>query len=31
MIIDCGKVSKKMRGVLLMLYLEGGLFPLFLW
>jgi len=31
MIIDCGTVSKKTRGVLLLLLLEGGLFPLFLW
>jgi hypothetical protein len=31
MIIDCGAVSKKTRGVFLLLFLEGGLFPLFLW
>jgi hypothetical protein len=30
MIIDCGKVSKKTRGVILFLLLESGAYPLFL-
>jgi hypothetical protein len=30
MIIECGTVSKKTRGVLLLLLLEPSYFPLFL-
>ena len=30
MIINCGKVSKKTRGILLLLFLESGAYPLFL-
>jgi hypothetical protein len=30
MIINCGKVSKKTRGIILLLLLEPGAFPLFL-
>lgn len=30
MIVDCGKVSKKTRGILLLLLIESGLYPLFL-
>jgi hypothetical protein len=30
MIIDCGTVSKKTRGIILTLFAEAGAFPLFL-
>jgi hypothetical protein len=30
MIIDCGKVSKKTRGIILFLLLESAVYPLFL-